>query len=316
VLEEFVDIDVNTDAVARIVSRNQYFEYMLLQEIKTLGLKDISPSLQTAIALLGMQRVRDFICALQIMRIVCRKHPEFNQEGKLNFRSSEYLTYSLKTEEYVVTRRMQYADIAYAAGMVFDLMVWIGRELYGSKKGYDELMTEVYKHGLRAAMIGMEIAKLFKRFNYNKYVFAACLLHDVGKLAMDLIFGTAYSIFRADINKVPLSRDVTHFLEARRFGFTHEYYGSQMAYYFQIFRPIEKAILFHHEPYLLKGTNKELWVLASIIALASNMARNYRIPKDHSDPIFKAWFPHELKDFRIDKSALILIMNKIGRESF
>lgn len=312
VLEEFVDIDVNAEAVAKIVQRNQYFEHMLLHEIRSLGLKENTPKLTAAVALLGMQRVRDFVCALQILRMVGRRHPEVDKDGKLNFKASDYLKHATRTEEFVTNHRLQYGDTAYAAGMMFDVMTAVGQELFQAPKTYFEYVGEVYKHGMRTARIGVEIAKSFKSFSYTKFVFAACLVHDIGKLAMELLLD--YSNFRADLGKKPVSREVRHFAEAARYGLTHDYFSSQMAYFFGVFRTVEKAILFHHEPYLLKSSNKELFTFASLIALASNMANNVRVPKDANDPIYKAWFTPELGDFKVDPKLLQTIMSKVAGE--
>ena len=319
VLEEFADLDVNAEAVGKIIQRNQYFEYWLLNEIKSLGLKENTPKLTAAIALLGMQRTRDFVCALQILRMVGRRHPEVAADGKLNFKSSDYLKYALRTEEFLSVRRMQYGDTAYAAGMMFDVMVAVATELFEAPKPFEEYVGEVYKHSLKTARIGVEIAKTFKSFSYTKFVFAGCLVHDIGKLAMDLIFGPgaeSYATFRADIEKRPTSREVRHFAETKRFGLTHEYYGAQMVHYFGVFKDIEKAILFHHEPYLAKTANKELYTFASLIALASNMTNNFRVPKDANDPIFASWFTPELKDFKVDYKILQGIAAKVGSERF
>lgn len=319
VLEEFVDLDVNAEAIGKVIQRNQYFEYWLLNEIKSLGLKENTPKLTAAIALLGMQRTRDFVCALQILRMVGRRHPEMTGDGKLNFKPADFLKYALKTEEFLSIRRMPYGDTAYAAGLMFDVMSAVARELFEAPKPFEEYLGEVYKHGLKSARIGTEIAKNFKSFSYTKYVFAGCLIHDIGKLAMDLMFGagpTSYATFRADVEKRPTSRHVRHSVEATRFGLTHEYYSAQMAHYFGMFREIEKAILFHHEPYILKTVNKELYTFASIIALASNMTNNFRVPKDVNDPIYASWFTPELKDFKIDPKILQTVAKTVGSERF
>lgn len=316
ILEEFADLDVNAEAISKIVQHNQYFEHMLLNEIKSLGLKENTPKLTAAIALLGMQRVRDFVCALQLLRMVGHRNPEIEADGKLKFKASDHIKFATRTEEYVNTHRMQYGDTAYAAGLMYDVMISVGQELYEAPKTYGEYVGEIYKHGMRSARIGVEIAKSFKSFSYSKFVFAGCLIHDIGKLALDLLFPStspdSYQAFRNELGKKPISREIRVFAEAKRFGLSHEYYSSQMAYYFGMFRSLERPILFHHDPYILKTVNKEMYLFAALIALSSNMASLPRIPKDTNDPVIKSWLTPELADFKVDPKLLIQIMQKVA----
>lgn len=317
IIEEFVDIDVNSDAVSKIILRNQYFEYFVTKEIKNLGFKKDIPSLKAAIVLMGMQSVRNFVCALQMMRMVGRLHPKPDKDGKLNLKPTDMLKYALRSEEFIVSRKMQYTDTAYAAGMMFDLMVTIGREFFKTAKPFEDYVEEVYKHGLRTARIAVELSKNFKNLGFAKFVFSAALIHDIGKLAMDLLFpvgiANSYQAFRSDVQKKPANRDVVHFIEAKRFGLTHEYYSAQMAYYFGIFRGVERAILYHHAPYLVLGTNREIHNLACLIALSTNIANNYRVPRDSKDPIMKAWITPELRDFRMDPREILKTMEGLSR---
>lgn len=319
VLEEFVDADVNSEAVAKIIQRNQYVEFMLLQEIRALGLKENTPSLHGAIALLGMQRVRNFVCALQLITGVLKRHPGVSADGKPDFKAEDFLKYAVRTGEYASSRRLAFPDAAYAAGMVYDILIAIGREVFQAAKTFEEYVTEVYKHGMRAAIVAAEVSKSLKGFTFGRHVFAACLIHDVGKLAMELLFASgpnSYTAFRAELGKKPLKRPVRHFVESKRFGLTHEYYSAQMAHSFFMFRSAERAILFHHDPYTVHSVNKDLYQFSALIALASNMASNFRIPKDSNDPVYKEWLPIELKDFKIDHKLLLATMSKVVRESF
>ncbi|MEW6055634.1 MAG: HDOD domain-containing protein [Bdellovibrionota bacterium] len=320
IIEEFIDIDVTAEAVAKIIQRNQYFEYVLVKEIQSLGLKENTPTLRAAISLLGMQRVRSFVCALQIMRSVAGKYPEIDASGKLNFKPSEYLPFALKTEEYVSVHRTEYPDTCYAAAMLFDVLLALGRAKLENPKPFEEHISEVYKHGMRTAKIATEIAKTTKKLGFSKYIFSAGLLHDIGKVALDFLFPAgkpnAYANFRAEIAKKPTNREVTHFLEAKRFGLPHEYYSSQIAYFSGVFKDLEKPLLFHHDPYLAGSANKELAQFSHLLALATNIANNFRVPKDANDPIYDSWFTAEVKGFKVDKNTLHMTLLKMGRDSF
>ncbi|MBI2607030.1 MAG: HD domain-containing protein [Deltaproteobacteria bacterium] len=320
IIEEFVDIDVNSDMVSKIIGRNQYVKYMLMKQIEGMGLKGKSKELDSVIVMFGMEEVRDFVCALQILRTVGGKHPQVGPDGRFGFKTADVLKYALRTEEYVKNRKFPYADSAYAAGMMFDRMVAIGADIFNAPKSYFAYVDDVYKHGLMSARIGYEVAREMKGFGFSKVLFASCLVHDIGKLVMELLYaeGTpnAFKQFRLDIEKKPLTRDLIHFIETARFGFTHEYYSSQLVWAYEIFRIVERAILFHHDPYLIRSSNKDTYNLACLIALASNMARKFQKARNVNDSIMKHWLSPELKDFAIDPRILVTTMEKLDGETF
>lgn len=320
VLEEFTGVDVTSDVLAGIIERNQYLEHLLLKQVQGLGLKDTVPSLRAGVVLVGMQGVRDFLCAMQIIRKIQNKHPLFSDDGKPDFKPADYLKFALKTEEYVQTRRLPNADTAYAAGYLFDVLRYIGLEIFHAPKTFEEYMAEVYKQGLKSARLAIEIYRESKLASFSKHIFGAALIHDVGKIAMELLYVQSaketYTNFRALAAKKNYGREARHHWEQKTFGLSHEYYGSQIATTFPIFRPIEKSILFHHDPFLAKGQNKDVWKLSQILCLASNMASNFRIPKDTNDPVFKLWLNSELSDFKIDKKFLMVLMSKVGNDRF
>jgi HD-like signal output (HDOD) protein len=315
ILSEFVDIDVNSEKVSKIIQENQYVEYILMQQVKSLSLKEGVPSLKAAIVLLGMQGVRNFVCAMRMVRLG-RSHITIAENGKLDFKPSDHLKYALKAEEYVSSRRLPYGDTAYAAGMMFDLVVSIGHQIFKAEKDFDEYVAEVFKQSLKGARVGVEITKSLKGFGYSKYVFGACMIRDIGKLAMYLLHTKAYKDFLKALEKKPLPRVFRHVAEAKLFGMTHEYYGAQMAHSFDLFQNVERAVLFHHDPYLIKSGNKELYTLTMLLSLSSNVAGNFRTPKDLKDPIFASWLTPEVKDFKIEPKLLMDMMLKIGRDSY
>ena len=318
ILARFVDIDIKAEDVAKSIRSNQYVENSVMTHIKSL-LKDKNPDLEAAGVLLGMVGTRDFVCALQLIRTVSQEFPALGPDGKFQFKPMDVLKYAKKTEEYVSARHMPYADMAYAAGMMFDRMVAIGTEIYKAPKSYYDSVEEVYKHGLKSARVGFEIANSVKSIGFSKVIFAACLIHDVGKLAMELLYPegspNAYKNFNADINKKPLNRHMIYFLECQRYGFTHDYYGAQLVWSFEVFRNIERALLYHHQPYLTKSA-KDIYNLASLIALSSNIARKYQPAKTSNDPVIHQWLTPELNDFRIAPSVLVGVMEKCSKESF
>ncbi len=315
VLEEFSDVDIKADRIANTIRRNQYYEHWLIQEIKALGLKDNVPSLDAAIVLLGMQNVREFICALYLIRAALGRKPTVGKDGKLDPKPKDLLKFAVKTEEYVQARRLQNTDTAFAAGLLFDIVAITAREHFKASKTFDELLGEVYKQGLRAAMIGLEISKTMKSFAYTRYAFSACLLRDIGKLVMHAFFAEKYDKLRSDLQKKPVNRVVRMFLEERHFGFTHEYLSSELVWNYKILRPAARPILYHHEPFLCSPPADQQ-AFSGLVGLASQISANYRIPKDTSDPVFNTWFAPETSRLQVDRKAIVNIMGKMSRESF
>ncbi|MBI3544924.1 MAG: HDOD domain-containing protein [Deltaproteobacteria bacterium] len=323
-LEEFSDIDVTAEAVARIIQGNQYLEHLLVNEIKALGMKENTPKLQGAIALFGMSRTRDFICALQILRQIGGRHPSADKNGRSTLKPAEYVKFAQRTEELVSARLLKYPDTAYAAGLLFDRLLAIARENFGDPDGFVDYAAEIHKHGVRTALVAIELAKAMKAtgsplhgtFGSSKYLFAACLIHDAGKLVLELLYPktkpNAYAAFRQAVAEKPVSRAIRHFVEQSLFGYSHEHYSAQLAQHFQLFRPVERALLFHHDPYGARAAGKETHQLALLLAVASNVATTFRVPRDTADPIFNAWLTPEVKELSLARSALLAVVQKVS----
>lgn len=151
-LEAFINVDVTAEKIGSYLTKNQYYEDMYLRVIQALGREEL-PSTNAAVVLLGMQRSRNFIVALQLFRTVYQKHPEVSAEGKLDFKPEDYLKFALKTEETAVNMKDRYADTAYAAGLIFDYLneIAVAKELDESVQSY---IAGVYGNGLKAAKVG------------------------------------------------------------------------------------------------------------------------------------------------------------------
>ena len=316
VLDRFVAGDVTAEDISNILQQNPYLENILITEIKTLGLKDNVPSIRAALSMLGMQRVRSLVCSIHFIRRIQKRHPGFTADGKLDFKASDLLPYALKAEEVAQTHKYQYPDLAFAAGMLFDIVVQIAQKPEAkASKEFGASVEEVFRHGVKAARIAMELSKIWKGFFWNKYIFSACLVHDIGKLAMELIHqesAKSYAAFKKEMADKKPAAEVQHLLERQKFSETHEEWSSKFCAWYPFLENIEKAVLFHHEPYLIKtSSQKDLFHFSCLISLASNMANHYRVPKDDKDPVFKQWILPELSDFKITPKQLMEVTQKL-----
>jgi HD-like signal output (HDOD) protein len=304
ILKAFSNIDVTADKVAQSLRGNPYYEHLFLRVIASMSKREEKPSLDGAVVMLGMQNSRNLILALQMSRAVRGGHPEWDQSGKLKLVPKDVLKYALRTEELLVAAKAQYADTGYAAGLVFDFLTQLSGAISEDPKKANAYIEQVYTHSLRAAQIGAELALHLPEFSFSKYAFSACLLHDVGKIAM-AILAPDYLKFVEDVDKKKPPRALRNFAEQTRFGMTHAILGQELCHAFRIFRPIERAVLFHHEPYLLKDSNRGLYQLASLIALATSMASNPKRIDQADDPIVQEWKGPELQDFKVDPKSIV-----------
>ena len=311
ILRAFSSPDVNAGMVAQFLKDNPYYQFQLLKVIETLGKRE-APSVEGAIVLLGMQNSRNLILALQLLRSVKGIHPPWSKEGKLQVQPNEVLKFALKTEESQVSAKSPYADTAYAAGMLFDVMTLLVEQYSNDKKAVAAFIEQIYAHGLKSAQIAAEISKNLPDFAYRKFLFSACLIHDLGKVAMAILEPDYLKFLETAGKKFTLPRAVRLHAESTRFGTNHAVIGTLICHEFSIFRPIEKSILFHHAPFLLSSRNKNLYQLASLVALSANVANNFKKTDKADDPMVALWKTPELRDFRIDVKDILKAVARVG----
>lgn len=302
VLGAFCNLDVNADRMGQFLEKNPYFEFQFLKLIESLSKREEQPAIASAVILLGMQRSRNFILGVQLYRMIHEAHPEWSTDGKLSLNVDEMLKYALKTEEVVTGLKDRYSDMAFAGGLLFDYLQRLN-VLKGGDQKILGFINEIHNHGMRAGQLGKEIASTIPDFGFTKYVFAACLIHDVGKVAMALIDPT-YLSFNEEMKKREVTRQVRLFAEQEVYGVTHNIIGSICCHQFCIFKPIEPAVFYHHDPHLLKKNQKSMYQLGAVVSMATNAAHAFKAAEKGNDPIIDEWKGVELRDFPIKAEGL------------
>lgn len=306
VLEAFINVDVTAEKIASYLQANPYYEDMFMRVIAALGRPEL-PGINASVVLLGMQRSRNLILAMQLFRSVFDQHPEVSADGKLNFKAETYLKYALKTEEVTQQLKDKYGDIAFAAGLLFDYL-----EQYAIKKQLDarvlNFISTTYAHGLRAGKVARDLAPVLHDFPYVKHMLAAGMIHDVGKIVMAIFEPTAMDFYeKCAARDVP--RPIRHAMERERFGVTHDILGMLCCELFVVFRSVSRGVFFHHDAYLLKKRNPKAFALASLLSLSSNIANAFQAASGMADPILEKWKGPDLKDFKFDMAKLVTIAN-------
>jgi HD-like signal output (HDOD) protein len=310
VLKSFVNIDVTAERVAASLAANPYYSYQFFRNIESMGKREELPSAESAVVLYGMQNSRNFILAMQLIRSITGTHPEWSKEGKLKTVPSDVLKYALKIEEILAGNKSGYADTAYAGGLMFDIVANYALQVVEDKKRISDVIETSYKHGLLSAKIGMELARNIPEFGFTKYIFSACLIHDIGKLAI-AVLDPGYLNFLEECSNRGLPRTVRVFAEQQQYGVNHALLGGLLARAFKIFLPVEKAIFYHHAPYLLRASNKNLYQLAAMICLATNMASNFKKVDKADDPVLLSWNTPELGGFKVNARMMMNASAKI-----
>lgn len=295
ILEAFSNIDVTSEKVGEFLRRNPYYEFQFLKVISTLSKREDTPSSEAAVVLMGMQRSRDLILGMQLYRTVKRSHPERDKDGKLLLNPQQTMKFALKTEELLSKNKDGYADTAYAGGMLFDALVLLAEAMMSDPKNVHAYIDLVYKHSLTTAKVEMNLAAQIPNFTHKKFAFSVGLIHDVGKIVM-AILDPGYLKFLETCTEKDVTRQVRYYTELKNYGVTHAQIGAMVCRAFSFFKPVEPAILYHHDPYLIRK-NKVMHQLACLTALASNIAANYKIIDKDDDPVVKFWKGPELVGF-------------------
>jgi len=309
ILKAFANIDVTTEKVAGCLKLNQYYGSQFFKNIASVQKREELPTAEGAVLLLGMQNSRNFIIGMQMLRTVTGAHPEWTKEGKLKTAPNELIKCALKVEEVLAGDKSSYSDTAYAAGVMFDILTLIAMNTVEDKKKISAYIDTVFTHSLLAAKIGKELARNMPDFSFTKYIFAACLIHDIGKVML-AIMNPQYYQYVEEVGKKGLPRIIRHYAEGKQYGVNHALLGGLACNFYKIFKPIDKAILYHHEPYLLRTANKGMFQLASMVCLATNMATSFKKVDRGDDPVLLQWKGPEIRDFRIDNRAIISATQK------
>ncbi|MGK5089961.1 HDOD domain-containing protein [Bdellovibrionota bacterium FG-2] len=308
-LDAFSAPDVNAERVAEIIKGNPYYESFVAQAIKALGAKE-APSLEAGVVLMGMQNTRALVVGLQLFRTIKGQHPPVGKDGKVGFSPKDFLKYAVKTDDALTARKSHEGDIAFAAGVIFDMLMMIANEYSEDKAKIVGLIEQVWGHGFRTAQIAIELAQDLPDFGYRRFLIPACMLHDVGKVLMAFLV-PGYMGFVEDCQKSGVTRSVRVFAETTRFGLNHITLGGLAFQCFKMFRPVRKAILFHHEPFILKSRNKDLYQLANLVCLGTNIANHFKKTENIDDPIIAHWKGLELSGLDYDKAAMMAAVSRV-----
>lgn len=310
VLESFWNPDITAEKIGQLAASNPFYGHQIYKLIDLLTKKPTRPLMESNIVMMGMQNSRNFLVGLQLMKLVAGKQPSWTSEGKLFPPPSDLLKFAILTEEAIKNKKSEAALMAFSSGFIYDLLVMLSLELGMDARKYFPFIDAIYKHGRRTAMVGLEIMECVPEFGLKKFLYPACLMHDTGKIIMSILDPNYLSFYESCLNKQP-PRAVRYLAEQQIYGINHALFSSLICQCLKIFEPIHEALLFHHEPFLLRSRNKGLYQLSSIISLSTNIASHFKRVQTMDDPHLKFWRTGELKEFQINWNLLIQKVSKL-----
>ncbi len=110
--------------------------------------------------------------------------------------------------------------------------------------GYDMDERELWRHSVATAFMGETLAKHLNS-KQSLTIYTACLLHDIGKIVLDLY---ARMYLRIDLDQI--RKAGAQFIEAERraLGIDHQELGKIIARRWQFPKEVAAGIQFHHTP--------------------------------------------------------------------
>jgi hypothetical protein len=244
--------------------------------------------LDRALALLGKSAVRNVVVATRLGRAAGSGLPRRKSEP-LGVSPKDQLRFGIQAEAFCEDQKIVQPEIAFQAGIHYD---WIYGLVARSRAVRDCRMAteEAFKEGLAMAHVAYELGVKQRAIQHGKYVFGAALLCPLGKALMMALFpktmgDRSWAGFLTACEKYRnFKRDAFRILEKRRFPMGHAQLSSVFASFFGFFRPVEKAIRFYEEPYLLRTADPNLFQLSMILSIAAALrAADGALESQHRD---------------------------------
>ncbi len=168
--------------------------------------------------------------------------------------------------------------------------VWDALKPYAEKANFDLLAFE--KHSQTTAEIARILAEKTPH-SIPDDVYAAALLHDIGKFLLLTYDGETYSqtLIRAAESKENLED-----LEFETIGWTHSVVGGWLTDYWGLPKPVRETVRWHHHPEERMET--PLGPLVGLVSVANNLAKVVNVGRSGNPyiaPIGKLLKPLQLK---------------------
>lgn len=226
----------------------------------------------------GGAHVRDALLTLRLMRMNPGEVPAIGAAPTLQ--PEKKLLHALEIEKVSQEQRLAHERTNYRAGLVFDQLTAIFERKKMMNAAVQTARTECWKMGLKAGKVVYQLGSDLKFFKYQKHAFSAGILLFAGIWVMHARHtipsseGPAYKEFVERMKKKKLYRDpeIAAIFERQEYTIPSNAWASLIAAFSENFRPIEKALFYVHEPYILRKKHPDLFRLSILLATGYQLA--------------------------------------------
>lgn len=220
-----------------------------------------------ALALLGLNNVKNCLLGLELSKMLNPK-----QKTLPLFKDAvDNTKHAIIAEESAKKVGSVYAEVAYTCGFIFDIFHkrFLNLDLKNLEnpdlKTPDNVINEVFKNGILTGITAEAFAKNFK-VTYKKYIFAAGLLHNIGKL---VLFAYSPKLYDSILSTTKTNNVYFHQAESENIDLCHTSLGSLYLRQLKHLKFLEKFIDFHHGVSILKHSDIALYEMSSILYISS-----------------------------------------------
>ncbi len=263
----------NSQAYEDFITTEEFFIEIVFNEAFPMSNEPIK-TLAQAVSTLGRERVRNFIFAHTLNRIFA---PQADAHYKNYQTSVKSLRRALEGESTARQNKLEKPEIGFTCGLIFDFFEQAMFHDANLKKKFESFFENQWRHGLRTAIIATELANSSRvKITSSRNLFAAGLLHDIGKLMLASSNPETYQSLLLDCKvlqkKSPLNDDYEVDLENESLKIAHPELASLFLWQFEPLRELEGIAEYHHDFGLLPIRNAELNVMEVILSVADRLA--------------------------------------------
>ena len=267
------------------------------------------------VALLGKSSIRNVALCIAFHKMngaLPRKAGD-----KFSLAPQDQLKHALEAEAFCQENGLAHADVAYQAGLHYDIL----RSLFTAQKlpkDAEATLAAAWLEGKKAARIAYDISRTFKSFKFERYAFAGTLLLPIGKALLSVAFpkeqgDRSWVTFQGEIDKIKFKKlDSLLALEPKRFPVGHAGMSSLFVSFIGLNRPIEKALAYYPTPYYLKKTDTDLARLAQVfhlsLALSQTDFMKGNLTELPLNPAQKSWF----RELGMNETHVLTILNAMA----
>lgn len=171
---------------------------------------------------------------------------------------------------------------------------------------------DFWEHSMRTAVAARVLAKELRVPDADD-IFSAAMLHDIGKVVLDIYFQQDYQRVLAEARRLdmPIHGRKFYMLEHQLLGITHTGIGSFLATKWKLPMTITEVIQFHHEPDKAQNCPH----LVHLVALANEMTVIHSQLNAQGGVFQREQFNAKvLSHFGISDDLLVYLMERLDEE--